>query len=198
MVVYLTMNMWCYFEKRDWKPRFLSALKIRPVVPKKNFYLVTNNHFTKEQEFEKHPKDEYRSVTQTHPLITSRPLRFYLLTLWTQLYSKLYIKDVKTRDSLIHLSSGSVGFRFLNLDICQFCLYMYDKLLSCFSVFGDGNLSSPRTRSVSCITAVPWSNSQTYGKNNMGIWFHHWSTDSFSNNLAMGLILNYVHKLFKH
>lgn len=117
MVVYLTMNMWCYFEKRDWKPRFLSALKIRPVVPKKNFYLVTNNHFTKEQEFEKHPKDEYRSVTQTHPLITSRPLRFYLLTLWTQLYSKLYIKDVKTRDSLIHLSSGSVGFRFLNLDI---------------------------------------------------------------------------------
>lgn len=135
MVVYLTMNMWCYFEKRDWKPRFLSALKIRPVVPKKNFYLVTNNHFTKEQEFEKHPKDEYRSVTQTHPLITSRPLRFYLLTLWRQLYSKLYIKDVKTRDSLIHLSSGSVGFRFLNLDICQFCLYMYDKLLSCFSVW---------------------------------------------------------------
>lgn len=117
MVVYLTMNMWCYFEKRDWKPRFLSALKIRPVVPKKNFYLATNTHFTKEQEFEKHPKDEYRSVTQTHPLITSRPLRFYLLTLWTQLYSKLYIKDVKTRDSLIHLSSGSVGFRFLNLDI---------------------------------------------------------------------------------
>lgn len=106
-----------FWKKKDWKPRFLSALKIRPVVPKKNFYLVTNNHFTKEQEFEKHPKDEYRSVTQTHPLITSQPLRFYLLTLWRQLYSKLYIKDVKTRDSLIHLSSGSVGFIFLNLDI---------------------------------------------------------------------------------
>lgn len=191
-----------FWKKKDWKPRFLSALKIRPVVPKKNFYLVTNNHFTKEQEFEKHPKDEYRSVTQTHPLITSRPLRFYLLTLWRQLYSKLYIKDVKTRDSLIHLSSGSVGFRFLNLDICQFCLYMYDKLLSCFSVWRRKSLLAKDTfcelHYSSSMVQCSMSNSRTYGENNMGIWFHHWSIDSFSNNLAMGLILNYVHKLFKH
>lgn len=150
---------------------------------------MTNNHFTKEQEFEKHPKDEYRSVTQTHPLITSRPLRFYLLTLWTQLYSKLYIKDVKTRDSLIHLSSGSVGFRFLNLDICQFCLYMYDKLLSCFSVFGDGNLSSLRTRSVSCITAVPWSSDvcPTLGHMGKTIWEYGFITDHLIHSPTIAL-----------
>lgn len=191
-----------FWKKKDWKPRFVSALKIRPVVPKKNFYLATNNHFTKEQELEKTSKrwvqicDANSSINHftTPPILSSDPLEAALL--------QIIYKDVETRDSLIHLSSGSVGFRFLNLDICQFCLYMYDKLLSCFSVWRRKSLLAKDTfcelHYSSSMVQCSMSNSRTYGENNMGIWFHHWSIDSFSNNLAMGLILDYVHNLIKH